>query len=42
MTRRMCERLLRDRLLRPVKMHGVVSHAIGVIGRASKPVPLEA
>jgi hypothetical protein len=35
MTRRSCERLLRDRLLRPVEMHGVVSHAIGAL--ADKP-----
>lgn len=33
MTRRSCERLLRDRLLRPVEMHGAVSHAIGVIAQ---------
>ena len=35
MTRRSCERLLRQRLLRPVEMHGVVAHAIGTL--AQKP-----
>jgi hypothetical protein len=28
MTKRVCERLIRDRYLRPVRMHGVVSHAL--------------
>jgi hypothetical protein len=31
MTRRSCERLLRERLLRPVEMHGAVSHAIDML-----------
>ena len=31
MTRRSCERLLRERLLRPVEMHGVVAHAIDAL-----------
>jgi hypothetical protein len=34
MTRRSCERLLRDRLLRPVEMHGAVSHAIDMLSQA--------
>jgi hypothetical protein len=34
MTRRSCERLLRDRLLRPVEMHGAVSHAIDMLAQA--------
>jgi hypothetical protein len=34
MTRRSCERLLRERLLRPVEMHGAVSHAIDVLAQA--------
>jgi hypothetical protein len=33
MTRRSCERLLRERLLRPVEMHGAVSHAIDLLAR---------
>ncbi len=28
MTKRVCERLIRERYLRPVRMHGVVSHAL--------------
>jgi hypothetical protein len=42
MTRRICERLLRERLLRPVQMHGVVAHAIGVVGQAGPPRALPA
>lgn len=34
MTRRSCERLLRDRLLRPVEMHGAVSRAIDLLAQA--------
>ncbi len=34
MTRRSCERLLRDRQLRPVEMHGAVSHAIELLAHA--------
>lgn len=34
MTRRSCERLLRERLLRPVEMHGAVCHAIDVLAQA--------
>jgi hypothetical protein len=34
MTRRSCERLLRDRLLRPVQMHGAVSHALDLLAQA--------
>jgi hypothetical protein len=37
MTRRSCERLLRERLLRPLGMHGVVAHAIDALHR-EKPV----
>ena len=33
MTRRSCERLVRERLLRPVEMHGAVSHAIEVLAQ---------
>lgn len=33
MTRRSCERLLRERLLRPVDMQGAVSHAMDVLAR---------
>jgi len=40
MTRRICERLLREKLLRPVEMHEVVAHAIGVVGRESRPAAL--
>ena len=28
MTKRSCERLIRDHLIRPVEMHGVVGHAL--------------
>jgi hypothetical protein len=51
MTRRSLERLVRERLLRPVDSHGVVAHAIDTLsargerqrgGRASQPVPLAA
>jgi hypothetical protein len=31
MTKRVCERLIRDRYLRPVRMHGVVAHALGAL-----------
>ncbi len=34
MTRRSCERLLRDRQLRPVEMHGAVSRAIDLLAQA--------
>jgi len=37
MTRRICERLLRERQLRPVGMHGVVDHAINVMGQVATP-----
>ena len=33
MTRRVCERLIRDRFLRPVRMHGVVAQALGALDR---------
>jgi hypothetical protein len=33
MTKRVCERLIRDRYLRPVRMHGVVAQALGVLDR---------
>ena len=31
MTKRICERLIRDRYLRPVRMHGVVAQALGAL-----------
>jgi hypothetical protein len=31
MTKRVCERLIRDRYLRPVRMHGVVARALGAL-----------
>ncbi|MEO7641156.1 MAG: hypothetical protein ABIU07_07070, partial [Ramlibacter sp.] len=39
MTRRSCERLLRERLLRPVEMHGVVAHAIDALHQEKKSSP---
>ena len=39
MTRRSCERLLRERLLRPVEMHGVVAHAIDALHQDKKSSP---
>jgi hypothetical protein len=33
MTKRICERLIRDRFLRPVRMHGVVAGALDAVGR---------
>ena len=33
MTKRICERLIRDRFLRPVQMHGVVAQALGALDR---------
>jgi hypothetical protein len=33
MTKRICERLVRDRFLRPVRMHGVVSQALATLDR---------
>jgi hypothetical protein len=33
MTKRVCERLIRDRYLRPVRMHGVVAQALGTLDR---------
>jgi hypothetical protein len=37
MTRRTCERLLRERLLRPVEMGSAVSHAIEAIAQQREP-----
>ncbi len=43
MTKRSCERLLRERLLRPVDTHGVVAQALDTValqaGRAAQPEP---
>jgi hypothetical protein len=33
MTKRICERLIRERFLRPVRMHGVVAQALDAVGR---------
>ena len=33
MTKRICERLIRERYLRPVRMHGVVAQALDAVGR---------
>jgi hypothetical protein len=37
MTKRVCERLMRERYLRPVRMHGVVAHALGALEREDAP-----
>ncbi len=37
MTKRSCERLIRDRLLIPVEMHGVVAHALDHLVRQAAP-----
>lgn len=33
MTKRICERLIRERFLRPVRMHGVVAQALNTLDR---------
>ncbi|MDP2449825.1 MAG: DUF1631 family protein [Polaromonas sp.] len=38
MTKRSCERLIRDRLLRPVQTHGVVAHALDHLVKEATPV----
>ncbi|WP_397412188.1 DUF1631 family protein [Polaromonas sp.] len=38
MTRRSCERLIRDRLMRPVDTHGVVAHALDHLVKDAAPV----
>jgi len=35
MTKRSCERLIKDRLMRPVEMHGVVAHALDHLAKQS-------
>lgn len=37
MTKRSCERLIRERLLRPVDSHGVVAHALDAVAREAAP-----
>lgn len=39
MTRRVCERLIRERFLRPVRRHGVVSRALDVLDREPDAAP---
>jgi hypothetical protein len=39
MTKRVCERLIRDRFLRPVRIHGVVSRALDTIEQEPDPAP---
>ncbi len=41
MTKRICERLIRERFLRPVRMHGVVAQALNTLDReeAADPAP---
>jgi hypothetical protein len=41
MTRRICDRLIRERFLRPVRMHGVVAQALNTLDRdeAVNPAP---
>jgi len=41
MTKRSCERLIKDRLLRPVETHGVVAHALDNLVREAAPVDAE-
>ena len=37
MTKRICERLIGERYLRPVRAHSVVGHALGVLDREAPP-----